>query len=276
LRYLPQNTKMPRLIFEKFKMNNWTVLKLGGSILSPKETINRKNKVLFDYEFALKFLESIKTWQQKKLIEKIAIIVGGGTLNKQYLETTLEFLEENKFSTKEVSNNLKDHVGIAAIALNAHTFLILATSYFSKEAVYQDVIKYKDYDRLEDFKIKDRVQILVGGRHKPGFSSDLDALNLAKFLNSNKVISLKNVDGIYDKDPNKHTDARYFKNLTWNEYKKILGDVKYEPRSHFPIDVVATKEAAKNNLEFVVMDGRDLKNFEKYLKKEEFRGTKVS
>lgn len=260
-----------------FNKNDWTVIKLGGSILSPKVPTSKNSySIPFDYSFAVELLNHMKKWQSQKYLNRLAVIIGGGFLNKQYLETTMAFIKSDNLDTEEISHNLKDHIGLASIALNAHVFLMLATSFFGEKEVYQDVIKYKLYDNLADIKIGEYNKLVVGGGNHPGHSSDLDALLLAKFFNTKQIISMKNVDGVYDKDPNSNPDAKYFKHLTWKEYKEIIGEIEYEPRSHFPIDVVAAKEAEESNVEFIVMDGRDIVNVEKFLKGESSKCTSIS
>lgn len=82
------------------------------------------------------------------------------------------------------------------------------------------MIKYKQYENLDKIKLTKETRIIIAGASDPGHSSDANALFLAKFLNSKTIVSLKNVDGVYDKDPYKYKEAKYFKYLTWDEYKK--------------------------------------------------------
>lgn len=58
--------------------------------------------------------------------------------------------------------------------------------------------------------------------------------------------------------------------------KKILGKVKYEPRSHFPVDVFAASYAKKMKAEFIIMDGRDLNNMDKFIHSMDFKGTIIA
>src|SRR5690554_8179521 len=55
---------------------------------------------------------------------------------------------------------------------------------------------------------KGRVVVLAGGTGSPYFSTDTTAALRAAELNADVILMAKNgVDGVYDKDPNKHLDA---------------------------------------------------------------------
>lgn len=252
--------------------DEWKIIKLGGSLLSPKAL----DPIPFDFDYSLRFLKLIDKWQKDGNILKVALIIGGGYLNKVYLDETLKFINKSKLTyLNEFSNDLKDYIGSASIALNEHVLLSIATAFWDKKNVFQDVIKYLQYENLSNIVLSRDIKIIIAGASGPAHSSDANALFIAEYLKSKSIISLKNVDGVYDKDPNKFRNAKYFKHLTWNEYEKVLGNAKYEPRSHFPIDVYATSKAKKMGVEFIIMDGRNLENLDKYLNEKEYKGTIV-
>ena len=59
-----------------------------------------------------------------------------------------------------------------------------------------------------------RVVIIAGSIGRPYFTHDTGAVNLALELDCEVVLKATNVDGVYDKDPNKHDDAVKYDNLT--------------------------------------------------------------
>ncbi|HHW79645.1 MAG TPA: UMP kinase [Acholeplasmataceae bacterium] len=72
---------------------------------------------------------------------------------------------------------------------------------------------------------KNRVVIFVGGTGSPFFSTDTAAGLRAAEIDAEVVLMAKNnVLGVYDKDPNKHNDAKLFEELTFQEVleKKLL------------------------------------------------------
>ena len=171
--------------------SNWTIIKFGGSILSsdPDKADTKRfsdYKIPFDYDFSISFLKLLKKTQDRELIDRVIVIVGGGYLNKSYLKTTLGYIKKENLS--QVSDDLKDLIGSASIALNAHVFLSLATSLFSDKHVYQDTIKYSDYHRLKDIKIDDSNKIVIAAACGAGHSSDTNAMTIAKAFSVKRFI----------------------------------------------------------------------------------------
>lgn len=64
---------------------------------------------------------------------------------------------------------------------------------------------------------KNRVVICAGGTGNPYFTTDSAAALRALELNCDVIVKATNVDGVYDKDPNEHKDAKKFDELTLQE-----------------------------------------------------------
>jgi len=65
---------------------------------------------------------------------------------------------------------------------------------------------------------KGRVVILSGGTGSPFFSTDTAASLRAAELNAEVILMAKNgIEGVYDKDPKKHDDAKLYKRISQNE-----------------------------------------------------------
>ena len=60
-------------------------------------------------------------------------------------------------------------------------------------------------------KIKSKKKVLIAGGWKPGWSTDFDAVLLAKNLKAELVINMTNVDYVYNKDPKKSKGAKPIK-----------------------------------------------------------------
>jgi uridylate kinase len=97
---------------------------------------------------------------------------------------------------------------------------------------------------------------------------------LAKHYDIKKVANLSNIANVCDKDQKKHKDAKKIKEISWPEFQKIVGD-KWDPGSNVPFDPVASKLAAKENIEVSIFNGKKLSNFQKYLDGEKFVGTVI-
>ncbi|WP_315114884.1 UMP kinase [uncultured Clostridium sp.] len=62
---------------------------------------------------------------------------------------------------------------------------------------------------------KGRVVIFAAGTGNPYFSTDTTAALRAAEIEAEVILLAKKVDGVYDKDPHKHTDAKKFEKLTY-------------------------------------------------------------
>ena len=66
---------------------------------------------------------------------------------------------------------------------------------------------------------KGRIVIIAGGTGNPFFTTDSAAALRATELGSDILLKGTKVDGVYNKDPEKYTDAKKYKKLT---YKKVI------------------------------------------------------
>jgi len=221
------------------------VLSLGGSLIVPDEV---------DYGFIKKFRELIV--KKVEAGNKFIIVCGGGGLNKKYNEAGKK--------VRKLSNDELDWIGIYATRYNAEFMRIL----FGDLAF--DKIATNPHEKFETNK-----PIIIGAGYKPGWSSDYDAVYLAKTYGAKKVANLSNIDYAYDKDPKKYKNAVPIKNINWKDFRKIVGD-KWEPRMNKPFDPIASREAEKLNLEVTILNGKKLKNLENYLDGKKFIGTVIS
>ena len=62
-------------------------------------------------------------------------------------------------------------------------------------------------------KVKTNKDIIVGAGWKPGWSTDYDAVLIAKNHNVKTIINLTNIDYVYDKNPSEFPDAKPLKEL---------------------------------------------------------------
>ena len=118
------------------------------------------------------------------------------------------------------------------------------------------------------------VGFIVGAGWKPGFSSDYDAVALAKRIKAKRIINLSNTDYVYSDDPKKDPKAKRHERMTWKEYLGVIGD-HWVPGRNSPFDPVAAKLCAKERLEVAVVSGEDLTNVERALRGADFKGTLI-
>lgn len=223
------------------------IISLGGSLVVPNE---------IDCDFVKKFKGTLETYIEKGY--KFIIITGGGKTARKYIDASAE--------VSDVSNDDKDWLGIHATRMNAHFIRTIFRDYAHPR------INTNPHD-LEDFyNFKESVLVAAGWR--PGFSTDYDAVILAKYMDIDKIINLSNIDYAYDKDPNKFPDAQKIENISWTDFRKIVGD-EWDPGMNAPFDPIASKIAQEENIEVSIMNGKDMENLKNYIDGKEFKGTVI-
>ncbi len=225
--------------------NKHIVISLGGSIIAPDS---------IDSVYIKEFTNLIKSYISNGY--SFAIITGGGYVARQYIESA-------KSITSPTNNDL-DFIGIASTRLNAE----LVRTAFGSDA-YEQIIMNPDSVPLTDKKI------IVGGGWKPGNSSDLAAVHVAKSVGSSIVLNLSNIDFAYDKDPKKDSGAMPIHAMNWADFRKIL-PTEWQPGLNTPFDPIAAAKAEEMGIEVAIMNGRNIENLKNYLDGKDFIGTKIT
>jgi uridylate kinase len=218
------------------------VISVGGSLICPDD---------IDIIFLKNFYKIIT--KQLKQNKKFILITGGGKIARNYQKAVQKITK--------VSNKELDWLGIQATKINAQLLLTIFKIFAHKKIITNPKEKI-------NFKEK----ILIASGWKPGFSTDYDAVLLAKTYGSDTIINLTNIDYVYDKDPNKFKDAKPFKEISWKDYLKLI-DQKWTPGMSAPFDPVASKLAQKFKFKVVILNGKKLKNLKNYLENRKFKGT---
>jgi len=79
------------------------------------------------------------------------------------------------------------------------------------------VAEMYSFRRAEKHLQKGRVVIVAGGIGRPYFTHDTAAVNVALELECQVVFKATKVDGVYDKDPAKHPDAKKLDKLSYQK-----------------------------------------------------------
>ena len=218
------------------------IVSVGGSLIVPEE---------IDIAWVSNFKKIIDKYLAKGY--RFVIITGGGKTARKYQNAAKEIIK--------LDNEDLDWIGIHSTRLNAHFFRTI----FRKEA-YPKLIKNPTK------KINFNKKVLIAAGWKPGFSTDYDAVLLARNFGINKIINLTNIDYVYNKDPRKFKDAVKIEKINWKDFRKIVGN-KWDPGLNAPFDPIASKECEKRNIEVAIINGKNLVNFEKCLNNDKFIGT---
>ena len=182
---------------------NTVLLKLSGEALLGDKDYGIDNKVI-DY-----VASEIKDYYRNT---NIAIVVGGGNIFRGMQES----------SKRGMVRATADSMGMLATVMNS---IALKDGLMSNDIPTQVVSAFEIEGMLERFERdkalrilgRENVLIIAGGTSNPYFTTDSTAVLRALELNASIVLKGTNVDGVYDKDPNKFNDAVLYNDLTFKD-----------------------------------------------------------
>ena len=211
------------------------LLKLSGEVLAG----DQKKGIDFDT------VQNISKWvnETAKLGVQIGLVVGGGNFWRGR-------------SSGEMDRTRADHIGMLATAMNALA-LADALEQYGLEVRVQTAIEMRQvaepYIRNKAIRHmeKGRVVIFGCGTGNPFFSTDTAAALRAAEIDADIIFKATNVDGVYDKDPNKYSDAVKFDTLSHTE---VLS------KGLAVMDATAASLCRDNDIPILVFDLSDPEN----------------
>ena len=186
------------------------MLKISG------ESLAGDNEQGFDFDILNDLSQNIKILADKDI--SISIVLGGGN-----------FIRGSSFSNGVVDRVTSDYMGMLGTVMNS---LALQSNLekigvpsrvmtaISINRVAEPYIKNKATRHLE----KNRVVIFASGTGNPFFSTDTAAVLRASEMKSDVILKGTKVDGIYDKDPLTHDNAKKISEISYADY--LSQDIK--------------------------------------------------
>ena len=180
------------------------LLKLSGEVLAGKDGKG------IDFDTVNNICKSVK--ECADLGVEIGLVVGGGNFWRGR-------------SSGEMDRTRADHMGMLATTMNSLALCdaleqmgvdVRVQTAITMQQVAEPYIRNKAVRHLE----KGRVVIFGCGTGNPFFSTDTAAALRAAEIGAEIIFKATNVDGVYDKDPNKFSDAVKYDTLTHTEILK--------------------------------------------------------
>jgi len=171
---------------------------------------------------------------------QVGIVVGGGNIFRGMAAATATGMDRAT----------ADYIGMLATAMNGlalHDALERADvptrvmTAIDMNEVAEPYIRRRAVRHLE----KGRVVVFVAGTGNPYFTTDTAAALRAVEIGAQVVLKATKVDGVYDKDPVKHPDAKRYPAIT---YGQVLVD------GLRVLDAAAVSLCMENDLPIVVFD----------------------
>jgi uridylate kinase len=171
---------------------------------------------------------------------QVGIVVGGGNIFRGMAAATATGMDRAT----------ADYIGMLATAMNG----LALQDALERAGVPTRVMTAIDMNEVAEPYIrrravrhleKGRVVVFVAGTGNPYFTTDTAAALRAVEIGAEVVLKATKVDGVYDKDPVKHADAKRYPAIT---YAQVLVD------GLRVLDAAAVSLCMENNLPIVVFD----------------------
>lgn len=179
---------------------------------------------------------------------QLAIVVGGGNIFRG--------VAASSFGMERTS---ADHMGMLATVLNSLALQdalekkgiqTRVQTAISMHEVAEPYILRRAMRHLE----KGRVVIFAAGSGNPYFTTDTAAVLRAKEIHAEILLKATKVNGLYDSDPERNTDARFIKNISFMEVLE---------RQLRVMDMTAISLAMDNQLPLMVFNLKEKGNIQK-------------
>jgi len=171
---------------------------------------------------------------------EVVIMVGGGN-----------FIRGAQIAGHGIQRVTADHMGMLATMINA----LALTDIFEANGlqtrclsnIFAEQVAEKFIHRLANKHLDNgRVVIVAGGTGRPYLTTDTAAVELALELDCQVVLKATKVNGVYDKDPAKHTDAV--------KIEKISHQKALEESNIKVMDQAALGLALEHNMPIIIFD----------------------
>ncbi len=185
---------------------------------------------------------------------EIGVVVGGGNFFRGVSESAQNMAQANA-----------DYMGMLATVINAIALKdaldkkginTRVQSAITMTSVAEPYIRLRAIRHLE----KGRVVIFAAGTGNPYFTTDTAASLRAAEIEAQIVLKSTRVDGVYDKDPEKDSNAKFLNELS---YKEVL------EKKLSVMDLTAITLCEENSMPIRVFNGTVEENIYKVLKGEE-------
>lgn len=223
-------------------MKESIVISLGGSVVVADDTTSVYFSELAEliHRFVTKY--------------RIFLVIGGGHPARTYIQRGRKL---------HLTENQLDEIGIMLTRVNARLLSYVLDA-------HQEMIP-----ESTDEAAKQDSQIVIMGGTVPGHSTDFVGAELAMKVRAYRYVIATNVDGVYDKDPRKYSDARFLSTVHIDELLEQYGSGWDSAGSNMVIDGPALKLIKDHSLATSVINGKSLKEFEKIFEKKKFHGTEI-
>ena len=219
------------------------LLKISGEVLAGGKGMG------IDYDTVLNICSAVKECVDMGV--QVGLVVGGGNFWRGR-------------SSGDMDRTRADHMGMLATVMNSLALAdalehlkvpVRVQTAIAMQQIAEPYIRNKAVRHLE----KGRVVIFGCGTGNPFFTTDTAAALRALEIDADIMFKATNVDGVYDKDPQKFEDAKKYDTLSFDEI--LSHDLKV-------MDGTAASLCRDNSIPILVFNLDDPQNIVKAIKGE--------
>ena len=219
------------------------LLKISGEVLAGGKGMG------IDYDTVLNICSAVKECVDMGV--EVGLVVGGGNFWRGR-------------SSGDMDRTRADHIGMLATVMNSLALAdalehlkvpVRVQTAIAMQQIAEPYIRNRAVRHLE----KGRVVIFGCGTGNPFFTTDTAAALRALEIDADIMFKATNVDGVYDKDPNKFEDAKKYDTLSFDEI--LCHDLRV-------MDGTAASLCRDNSIPILVFNLDDPQNIVKAIKGE--------
>lgn len=211
-------------------------ISLGGSLLTGK---SEDDYVKLDPEKYSEYAEVIKRLHLEG--HELMVVCGGGKPARYFIDAAKQL---------GASSDIQDYLGIKSSHVNALLFMAALGDIAEQPKVYET--PKLGFDKREKGKV------WIGGGHEPGVSTDYRAVQFAEAMDADLVVNATDIDGVYDRNPKVHGDAKKLVELSFDTLETIIVEnTNQAPGEYGLFDLAAVRLSRDAGIPVVIVDGTD-------------------
>jgi len=205
------------------------VITIGGSI------------IIKDHNYK-KFMDYAEVLRDLTDENEIFVVVGGGKTARDYIGIARAL---------GVSEALCDDIGIEVTRLNAK-LLIAALGDYAYPEVPQNFREARQFANTK--------RIVVMGGTEPAHSTDAVGSILAEFVGAELLINATSVNGLYNKDPNKYSDAKMYNEVKPSKMIDLMSTKDIKAGTYEFFDMTAIQIIKRSKIKTIILNGGNANN----------------
>jgi uridylate kinase len=201
------------------------VLRIGGSVVASP----------LNPELISEYADMVRALRMSG--HQLVVVVGGGELAREFIGVA---------RSMGLKQKAQDEIAISTSRIYAQLFLKKMGN------AGCDEVSLKVEEAVE---CVGRGKVAVMGGLKPGMTTDAVAALVAEALEADLLVKATDQEGIFDKDPRRHTDAVKLNHVKFKDITRVCVEDKHKAGIHQIIDPEAIRILQRARVKVVVVNG---------------------